>query len=134
MIRRAIRLDLNRIYEIIHGNIKNAKDKLEIEKLYTKDKIYKYYKNYDIFIFQKNKKIIGCGRLQNNEIWMMYVDSKHHLMGIGTAIMKKLENLAKRRKINKIYLYPRETAIGFYKKLGYKLIKNKEEKMTKELK
>jgi N-acetylglutamate synthase-like GNAT family acetyltransferase len=128
MIRKAKLSDLKRLYKIVHDCIKfvkeNKKTKNELKRMYKINKIKEYFKKSDIFVFEKNKNVIGCGRLEKDHIWMMYVDPKCHKIGVGSSIMKTLESLARKRKIKKVYLYPLNNAVGFYKKLGYKLIKS----------
>jgi predicted GNAT family N-acyltransferase len=41
--------------------------------------------------------------------------------GIGASIMNFAENLARDKGYNKIMMHARDTAIGFYEKLGYKI-------------
>lgn len=41
--------------------------------------------------------------------------------GIGASIMNFAENLARDKGYNKIMMHARDSAIGFYEKLGYKI-------------
>lgn len=41
--------------------------------------------------------------------------------GIGASIMSFAENLARDKGYQKIVMHARDTAIGFYEKLGYKV-------------
>jgi len=41
--------------------------------------------------------------------------------GIGASIMNFAENLARDKGYKKIMMHARDTAIGFYEKLGYKI-------------
>jgi len=53
----------------------------------------------------------------------MAVHEKHLKNGVGTAILKSLENYATENNIKKIILHSRENAVDFYKKNNYQLIK-----------
>ena len=74
-------------------------------------------------------KVIGVGRLQynsNNEAQIRYmaVDDNYEGNGIGSSIVNALEQEATRTEHGLVVLDAREPAVGFYKKLGYK-VKNK---------
>lgn len=91
-------------------------------------------------------KIIGAGRLHietdyNARIRYMAVHKDYQKQGIGSAILEKLEQLAKKNKVQTCWLYAREHAISFYLNNGYKIKGNsssellglKHERMEKQL-
>lgn len=61
----------------------------------------------------------------------LYIDSDYHGMGIGTRLLKRTEDAAS-VVTNKITLYPKNSARGFYKSLNYQDAPNNE--LAKELK
>ena len=85
----------------------------------------------NFFVYENGKKVLASGRLEGNTIYTIYVDPKYHRNGIGTAMIKQLEKLAKSKKINKVKLYAIKTAIGFYRKMGYKY-KNKDSELMEK--
>ena len=69
-------------------------------------------------------KIIGTGRLHietdhNARIRYMAVHKDYQKQGIGSTILKKLEQFAKKNKAQTCWLYARENAINFYMNNGY---------------
>jgi ribosomal protein S18 acetylase RimI-like enzyme len=71
--------------------------------------------------------VIGVARLQYNsdneaQIRYMAVASEHQRKGIGRALVNTLEQFAQNSSCNKMILDAREPAIGFYYKLGYKIV------------
>jgi N-acetylglutamate synthase-like GNAT family acetyltransferase len=71
-------------------------------------------------------KILGCCVLTkfNNEkirLRQMAVRADMQLTGIGASIMTFAENLAKDKGFNYMIMHSRDTAIGFYEKIGYKV-------------
>jgi len=73
-------------------------------------------------------KVIGVARLQfntNDEAQLRYmaVSPSYEGQGIGRALIEALEQRAKKSSHKKIILDAREPAVGFYKKLGYQVIK-----------
>ena len=73
-------------------------------------------------------KITGIIRLDQSDefigqIRFMAVESKMQGKGIGEKLMREMEKNAFNRGDKKIILHAREVALGFYEKLGYKLIK-----------
>jgi ribosomal protein S18 acetylase RimI-like enzyme len=72
--------------------------------------------------------IIGIIRLDQSDeftgqIRFMAVESKMQGKGIGEKLMCEMEKNAFNRGDKKIILHAREVALGFYEKLGYKIIK-----------
>jgi N-acetylglutamate synthase-like GNAT family acetyltransferase len=123
-IRRAIKSDLKRIQHIIYSCIDFVKEKKvlkdKLRKDYTLENLEKALNNTEMFVIEYNKKIVGMGRIEKtSEIRMIYIDPKYHLKGFGRKIIKKIESLAKRKKLKKVYVRALFSAIGFYKKMGY---------------
>ncbi|MBS1753871.1 MAG: GNAT family N-acetyltransferase [Ferruginibacter sp.] len=50
--------------------------------------------------------------------------------GIGASMLHFAENLTKDKGYNKIIMHARETATGFYEKLGYKIVGDKFTEVT----
>ena len=77
------------------------------------------------FIAINSDNIIkACGRVHLNssdeaQIRYMAVDKDHRRMGLGSAIVKKLEAEAKILGATYVMLNARENAINFYKSRGY---------------
>ncbi len=74
-----------------------------------------------------NEKVIGIARLQFNsddeaQLRYMAVSPCYQKQGIGRALIKALEQRAKKSSHKKIILHAREPAINFYKNLGYQVI------------
>ncbi len=77
-----------------------------------------------IMACDKYNKVIGVGRLHFNtlheaQIRYMAVDDCYRGKGIGSLILKELENRALKKGAKYIVLNSRESAIDFYKKHGY---------------
>ena len=69
-------------------------------------------------------KILACGRLHLNtsyeaQIRYMGVSKDLRRSGIGSKMLKKLEDDAIKQGANQIMLNARENAVPFYKSLGY---------------
>jgi predicted GNAT family N-acyltransferase len=81
-----------------------------------------------VMALDNNSKVIGVARLQfnsNNEAQIRYmaIDNSFQRQGIGRELVKTLEQYAKKTAHKNIVLDARETAVAFYKKIGYKVIK-----------
>ena len=84
--------------------------------------------SYHIMVLNLNEEVIGVGRLhsRNNnisQIRFMAVDSMSQKKGVGSKILEHLEKVAINEGKNMIILESRESAIFFYKKNGYKVVK-----------
>ena len=71
--------------------------------------------------------VIAVARLQFNsnteaQIRYMAVAREHERKGIGRELVNVMEQYAQNSSCKKIVLHAREPAIGFYQKLGYKVI------------
>ena len=76
----------------------------------------------------ENNNVIGVARLQLNssteaQIRYMAVAGEYERQGVGRELVKALEQHAKKSSCKNIVLHAREPALGFYQKLGYKVIK-----------
>jgi N-acetylglutamate synthase-like GNAT family acetyltransferase len=73
-------------------------------------------------------RLLGVGRVHFNslkeaQIRYMAVEEGLQGKGVGTIILKELERSAKRRGANHIILNARESAVDFYKKQGYRMVR-----------
>ena len=102
---------------------KTSKDRKFLKDYYTPEKIIVYSKKSDLFVAVFRKKVIVCGRLEKNKIAKVYFDTKFHKRGDGKLIMEKLESLARKRKLKKIWLESLLQSTGFHEKCGFKKIK-----------
>ncbi len=72
-------------------------------------------------------KLLGVGRVHFNsskkaQIRYMAVEEDLQRKGVGTRILQELEKRAERKGADHIVLNARESAIGFYKSHGYRLL------------
>jgi len=77
-----------------------------------------------------SSKILGTGSLRENNVRSVFVDPDSHRTGIGTRLMKHLENLLKNKGYKTVELFSSVTALEFYKTLGYKAIGTYQDKGT----
>jgi len=91
----------------------------------TLEVLKKKIKSRDVYVMVENKKIIGSGDLDDNEIKGLYVLSSEIKKGIGTKLLKFIEEIAKNKGIKIINICSTKSAIPFYEKNGYKLIEIK---------
>jgi len=68
-------------------------------------------------------KVVGTGSLDGNEVTTVFVNPNYQQRGIGRTIIGELERYAKNQGLGEIVLNSSITAFGFYKKLGYALVK-----------
>lgn len=104
-------------YEILRKPLHLSFDPNELEK-----------EKKDILIgaFEEDK-ILGCCLLTRKDkdsvrLRQMAVQNNLQGKGIGASMMNFAENVARDAGYKKMIMHARKTAIGFYEKLGYKLI------------
>lgn len=78
----------------------------------------------DLFCAIENEKIIGTIDLEDNKIGGLYIHPDFIGKGIGNGLLEYIENHARKKGIKKLMLYSTLNAENFYRKQGYKLIKN----------
>jgi predicted GNAT family N-acyltransferase len=95
---------------------------LKMSHIPLKDKLEDI--SYHFMAINVSNKILACGRVHmNNEheaqIRYMGVSFNVRRMGIGTSIVKKLEEKARLLGATFVALNARNVALDFYKSLGY---------------
>ena len=99
-----------------------------------------------VAVRDQDGRLLGVGRLHlNNEkeaqIRYMATEEDCRGLGVGRVIIKKLEELARARGVERIVLNARDNVLGFYRRFGYTVIgpgptlfgKVKHSKMEKRL-
>ncbi len=82
---------------------------------------------FHVMAVDEINNVIAVARLQFNsiseaQIRYMGVAREHERKGIGRKLVNAMEQHALNSSCKKIILHAREPAIGFYQKLGYKVI------------
>jgi GNAT superfamily N-acetyltransferase len=72
------------------------------------------------FVAVEGKRIVGVGRGVNNRIINLFVDGSHHRRGIGTGLLKKLEEAICGAGARVIVLRSSLLAVRFYQMAGSK--------------
>ena len=107
----------------------NSKDisKKEAEVLYhcySPGRIVQDSSRFDVYVAETKGKIIGTASLTDHWVKSVFVNPLLHGKGIGTQLMEYMEKLLKRRGIRSASLKSSPYAINFYKKIGYKKVKD----------
>jgi len=101
----------------------NKKEKELLKDFYTPEKIIKLSEKSDFFVVQKNKQLIGTGRLEKNKIATLYIEPEYQRKGIGTLIVNRLIKRARRNGFKKVYVEALLQSVGFYEKNGFKKVR-----------
>ncbi|MFW9910580.1 MAG: GNAT family N-acetyltransferase [Candidatus Thorarchaeota archaeon] len=100
------------------------------EPFLTHEQVEKMGTYMEFHVLRAEEKIIAVGSfgtLDEHTAWipLMYVASKFHRQGIGSALVKHLEGIARKQHFSKVRL---ETdsgahwALSFYEKHGYSIV------------
>ncbi|PIR72618.1 MAG: hypothetical protein COU42_00685 [Candidatus Nealsonbacteria bacterium CG10_big_fil_rev_8_21_14_0_10_36_24] len=101
----------------------NQKEKEFLRNFYFSENIVKLSKKSDFFVAEKNRKIIGMGRLEKRKIATLYISPGEQRKRIGTLIINYVIKKAQKKNIKKVELEALLQSIGFYQKQGFKKIK-----------
>ena len=129
IIRKATKKDFNELFMII----KEEYGKPPYKERWAKPNAFKtldyYSKRGKIYVAEIDGKVIGLLVIHLDvyntgaqmDIKELAVKSKFHGKGIGKALIKKAEEVARKNKANMIYLTTSldAPAFHFYKKMGY---------------
>ena len=100
----------------------NRKQIAVLKKDYSVKNIIKDIEERKMFCLINNNEILGIVSLKENGIGGLFIRSDLIRKGFGKKLLSFIENYAKKKSINKVWLYSTPYALGFYKKLGYKII------------
>ena len=92
---------------------------------YSPKKVLEKSQQGKYFLAVQNGVIVGVGRFNNGVVYDVFVLPEKHKKGIGEKIMEFIEEKAKSEKFEQIEVPSSKTALGFYKKLGYKEFESK---------
>ncbi len=84
-------------------------------------------KNEMLFALTDNGEPVACLQIKpltktQVKLRQMAVDTNRQRQNLGTKLVKEVEKILKEQHIKSIELHARESAIGFYQKLGYHVV------------
>ncbi len=94
-----------------------------MHKHFTPAKLIQYSKERNVFVAAENEKILGTASLKDDNISTVFVNPNIHGKGIGSKLMDRVEDLAKKNGYKTAKLSSSLTSFEFYKHRGYKKIK-----------
>lgn len=122
-IQKAKVEDVPQIYKLVN---KFAKKNLMLPRVLNEI----YEKILEFFIIKQNKKVIGCAAIHITwtgkdqdvlaEIRSLAIEENYQKKGLGTALVNKIEEEAKKLGVKQIFALT--FVPEFFKKLGYKVI------------
>lgn len=78
-----------------------------------------------IFVAMEGANIVGTASLDGDVILSVFVDASLQGKGIGTKLMRYIEDTARKSGYRTLKLPSSVTSVNFYKKLGYKKLEEK---------
>jgi N-acetylglutamate synthase-like GNAT family acetyltransferase len=130
-IRKFQRKDARRCYNIIAKCLKTVNKEEDspqtldnLRKDNLPQRLIEKTKEWRILVAEDNGYVLGLGAYDSEGILhSFFIDPKSHHQGIGSAILKRIEEDAKKQGIKVITAYSSLFAEGFYSKKGYRRIK-----------
>lgn len=131
VIRGALIGDVGAISHLIIQTLReiNAKDYPttvieEVIKSFSPDQIVIRMKQRHVFVVIREECIIGTASLEDNVVRPVFILPNNQHQHIGSMLMSHLEKIAKELNIHILTVPSSITAKGFYRKLGYKVLRN----------
>lgn len=128
-IRKATEKDCSAISKLIQENIacnpnKYSEDQKQAWKKYnTAKRISQQLKEKKIYCTFLNGDLVGTIAIKENELSGFYTNFKIRNKGIGSELLQFIEKIARQNHIRKLYLVATPSAVLFYQKRGFKLLK-----------
>lgn len=88
----------------------------------------KEFSQFFTLVWEDQGKIRGLGSLNKNEIKRIYVEPSSQRRGIGSSIVRALEQEAQRNHVSCLVVESQPNAVPFYQQLGFQ--QSKEEGIT----
>jgi len=88
------------------------------------------------FVVAENEgRIIGFAALAlpDQEIKSVFVDPRAMRLGVGRAMVSELERVARRKGLHGVRLMATGTAIGFYRRIGYRTVRGSDKPAWAEM-
>jgi N-acetylglutamate synthase-like GNAT family acetyltransferase len=92
-------------------------------KHFTPSQIIKNSEERNVFVAVEDDKVLGTASIKDDVILTVFVNPNIHGKGIGSKLMNKVEELAKKKGYKTVKLPSSLTSYEFYKKRGYKKVK-----------
>lgn len=97
----------------------------------TDDDLYRAFLmgSYQMLVALDQERIIGAASIRNvNHLSLLFVDEDYHNKGIGSALMGRLCHYLKAEEGERyMSLKAAPYAVGFYRKLGFRIVRPEEE-------
>lgn len=94
---------------------------------FTPQQVARRFGECTSFVAVKDEQVIGTATLKGNEVGSVFVTPDLHGLGIGKLLMNHVESVAAKSGLTTLTAYASLAAIGFYKHLGYRPIREKVE-------
>jgi GNAT superfamily N-acetyltransferase len=86
---------------------------------FTPDKIILTAKKRDLFLLENDGKLVGTIGLDKSRISDFFIAPDQQTKGIGSILLRHVEELAKDNGVRSLQLSASITAVRFYRKRGY---------------
>jgi N-acetylglutamate synthase-like GNAT family acetyltransferase len=128
-IRKATEEDCLAISRLIQQNIecnpnKYSEDQKQAWKKYnTPKRIDQQLREKEIYCSFLDEKLVGTIAIRENELSGFYTSFKNRGHGIGSKLLHFIEQIAIKNDLKRLYLVATPSAVLFYKKRGFILLK-----------
>jgi len=130
-IIKANQNDIKKISRLIQESIENvgdpqySKEQIEAWKTrYSEEKVEKKIGQELMFKLEEEGELIATISLHESKVSALYIRHNQKGKGIGTQMLKFIEQKAKEEKMKKLELSSTPIAVHFYEKNGYRKIRD----------
>lgn len=91
---------------------------------YDEEHLSSKMERLDFYVIVDGEEIVGTVALENNQVRNTFIKNSQRRKGIGTKLINHLENIIREKGDDKLIVTSNPFAVNFYKKQGFKEIRN----------
>jgi len=99
----------------------------QLVQFYTPQQMKDYARNEELYVALDASEIVGTASLDQSRIRNLFVRIDHHRRGVGSQLVRHLEDLAAQQGKLNVFLFANVSAVDFYQEQGYAIVEEKTE-------
>ena len=97
----------------------------QLVQFYSPQQMKDYASNEELYVALDASEIVGTAGLDQSRIRNVFVRTDHHRRGIGSHLVRHLEDIAARQGKLNVFLFANLSTVDFYQEQGYSIVERK---------
>jgi N-acetylglutamate synthase-like GNAT family acetyltransferase len=99
----------------------------QLVQFYSPQQMKDCARNEELYVALDASEIVGTAGLDQSRIRNVFVRTDHHRRGIGSQLVRHLEDIAARQGKVNVFLFANLSTVDFYQEQGYSIVEEKTE-------